>query len=75
MKPFQRMNHFPGMLEICRKGGLSKHTKRMASRLPMFYSFHPRSFFIPNELEAFLMVLRKNKLKVSRLTNEDSFFV
>lgn len=34
MLPFQRLNHFPGMLEICRKGALSKHMARMAARMP-----------------------------------------
>ncbi|KXZ55013.1 hypothetical protein GPECTOR_3g176 [Gonium pectorale] len=28
--PFQRLNHFPGMLEICRKAALSRHMARMA---------------------------------------------
>ncbi|GIL85398.1 hypothetical protein Vretifemale_13942, partial [Volvox reticuliferus] len=37
--PFQRLNHFPGMLEICRKAALSRHMSRMAARLPAEYRF------------------------------------
>ncbi|GMH35159.1 hypothetical protein BSKO_03027 [Bryopsis sp. KO-2023] len=63
MKPFQRMNHFPGMLEICRKGGLSKHIRRMSAYFPDEFSYHPRAFFIPNQIEEFLVALRRNKSK------------
>lgn len=65
MKPFQRMNHFPGMLEICRKGGLSKHFQRLSAHFPKEFSFHPKSYAIPNQLEEFLTALRKNRLKVT----------
>lgn len=34
LKCFQRLNHFPGMLEICRKASLSRHLARMCARLP-----------------------------------------
>lgn len=64
MKPFQRMNHFPGMLEICRKWGLSKHFQRLKAHFPKDFSFHPRSFSIPNQLEDFLAALRRNRSKV-----------
>lgn len=35
LHPFQRLNHFPAMLEICRKAALSRHVARMAARMPL----------------------------------------
>ncbi|GFR48275.1 hypothetical protein Agub_g10141, partial [Astrephomene gubernaculifera] len=49
--PFQRLNHFPGMLEICRKGALSRHMARMAARLPAEYRFYPPSLVLPDQLD------------------------
>ncbi|KAG2430736.1 hypothetical protein HYH02_013575 [Chlamydomonas schloesseri] len=63
MLPFQRLNHFPGMLEICRKGALSKHMARMAARLPSEYRFYPPSLVLPDQLDELLMALRRNKAR------------
>jgi hypothetical protein len=42
LRPFQRLNHFPSMLEICRKAQLSRHMARMAQRMHGGeYSFYP----------------------------------
>eukprot|EP00198_Chlamydomonas_reinhardtii_P000909 XP_001690244.1 predicted protein [Chlamydomonas reinhardtii] len=61
MLPFQRLNHFPGMLEICRKGALSKHMARMAARMPSEYRFYPPSLVLPDQLDELLAALRRNK--------------
>ena len=54
MLPFQRVNHFPGMMEICRKAALSRHLKRMRSVCPTgTYDFAPETWEHPNEMEAF----------------------
>ena len=54
MLPFQRVNHFPGMMEICRKAALSRHLKRMRSACPAgTYDFAPETWEHPNEMEAF----------------------
>ena len=54
MLPFQRVNHFPGMMEICRKAALSRHLKRMKSACPAgTYDFAPDTWEHPNEMEAF----------------------
>ncbi|KAG2425340.1 hypothetical protein HXX76_013754 [Chlamydomonas incerta] len=63
MLPFQRLNHFPGMLEICRKGALSKHMARMAARLPSEYRFYPPSLVLPDQLDELLAALRRNKAR------------
>ena len=54
MLPFQRVNHFQGMMEICRKAALSRHLKRMRSACPAgTYDFAPETWEHPNEMEAF----------------------
>lgn len=66
LKPYQRINHFPGMLEICRKSTLSNHMRRMAQRISAEYNFYPSSFILPKQLESLLVVLRKNQLKITQ---------
>lgn len=77
LKPYQKLNHFPSMLEICRKSALSKHMAKMASRLPHEYSFYPLSFMLPKQLDDLLAVLRKNKLKMDQgdLQNVQTFIL
>lgn len=53
MRPYQRINHFPGMMEICRKAALSRNLKRMQARMPEHYSFAPTTWDYPAELDAF----------------------
>ena len=60
MKPFQRINHFPGMMEICRKAALSRNLKRMQTRCPAQYSFAPTTWDYPKELDAFRRYSRAN---------------
>jgi tubulin polyglutamylase TTLL6/13 len=60
MRPFQRINHFPGMMEICRKAALSRHLKRMQSSCPAEYTFAPTTWDYPKELEAFRRYARAN---------------
>ncbi|GIY64665.1 tubulin polyglutamylase TTLL6 [Caerostris darwini] len=52
MEPFQRINHFPGMGEICKKDSLSNNMKRMKKLLPRSYSFYPLTFCLPDEAVA-----------------------
>jgi hypothetical protein len=40
----QRINHFAGMQQICRKGDLAKTLSRMARLFPHDYSFHPKTW-------------------------------
>ncbi|GLI60422.1 hypothetical protein VaNZ11_002574 [Volvox africanus] len=61
--PFQRLNHFPGMLEICRKAALSRHMARMAARLPTEYRFYPVSLVLPDQLDELMAALKRNKAR------------
>ncbi|KAG5871650.1 hypothetical protein JTB14_037075 [Gonioctena quinquepunctata] len=63
MKRFQKINHFPGMLEICRKDLLARNLNRMLRLFPRDYNFFPKSWCFPADLGEALTYsrLRKNK--------------
>ena len=75
MKPYQRLNHFPSMLEICRKVSLSKHMSRMAARLPSEFNFYPLSFQLPKQLDELLVALRRNTAKVAQGDSDVQTFI
>ena len=58
--PFQRINHFPGMLEICRKAPLSRNLRRMQTAHPREYSFSPQTWDYPAQLDLFRKYSRAN---------------
>lgn len=49
MKRFQKINHFPGMTEICRKDLLARNLNRMQKLYPTEYNFFPRTWCLPAE--------------------------
>ncbi|GJQ74221.1 hypothetical protein Trydic_g19128 [Trypoxylus dichotomus] len=63
MKRFQKINHFPGMLEICRKDLLARNLNRMQRLFPKEYNFFPKTWCLPADLGDALTYsrLRKNK--------------
>ncbi|GBP31585.1 Tubulin polyglutamylase TTLL6 [Eumeta japonica] len=63
MKRFQRINHFPGMLEICRKDLLARNLNRMQKIYPKEYNFFPKTWCLPADLGEALNYskTRKNK--------------
>lgn len=46
---FQKINHFPGMTEICRKDLLARNLNRMLKLFPKEYSIFPRTWCLPAE--------------------------
>lgn len=50
MKRFQKINHFPGMLEICRKDLLARNLTRMQRMFPRDYNFFPKTWCFPADL-------------------------
>jgi len=58
LKPFQKINFFPGIHCIARKDQLSNNLKRLKRRFPESYDFFPETFTLPaeyNELKAYFM--------------------
>ena len=53
LKPFQRLNHFPGMYVLARKNHLGKHLNKMRKRFDKEYEFYPRTWMLPSELPDF----------------------
>ncbi|XP_011295610.2 tubulin polyglutamylase TTLL13 [Musca domestica] len=47
MKRFQQINHFPGMMEICRKDLLSRNLNRMLKLYPKDYKIFPKTWIFP----------------------------
>lgn len=41
MKPYQRINHFPGMFALARKDHLARNLNKMFKRFPEEYKFYP----------------------------------
>jgi tubulin polyglutamylase TTLL6/13 len=54
LKATQKINHFTGMLEICRKKQLAKNLARMSALFPSEFKFAPKTWTLPLELESFL---------------------
>lgn len=48
----QKINHFAGMLEICRKRSMARNLANMAALLPKEYAFFPKSFVLPDDMPA-----------------------
>ncbi|NXK68719.1 TTL13 polyglutamylase, partial [Sylvietta virens] len=47
MKRFQKINHFPGMIELCRKDLLARNLNRMLRLFPKEYNIFPRTWCLP----------------------------
>ena len=54
----QRINHFPGMYQICRKSDLARSLGRMARVFPRQYGFYPRTWILPEQAAALKADLR-----------------
>jgi tubulin polyglutamylase TTLL6/13 len=61
-KTFQRINHFPGMHEICRKDQLARRVQRVVRMFPKDYTFFPQSWIMPQDWMEFQ---RQHKTKKS----------
>ena len=46
MKRYQRINHFPGMSEICRKDMLARNMNRLYKAFPKEYNIFPKSWVL-----------------------------
>lgn len=57
MKRFQKINHFPGMQEICRKDLLARNLNRMSKMFGEDYDIYPKTFVFPAEYEFSIYVL------------------
>nr|XP_020136701.1 tubulin polyglutamylase TTLL6 isoform X2 [Microcebus murinus] len=68
MKSYQKINHFPGMSEICRKDLLARNMSRMFKMFPKDFHFFPRTWCLPadwGDLQTYSRS-RKNKTYICK---------
>ena len=53
MKPYQKVNHFPGMFQLSRKNHLARNLIKMHKEFGAEYKFFPRTFLLPSEFGEF----------------------
>lgn len=53
MKPYQKVNHFPGMFQLARKNHLARNLVKMQKEFDKEYKFFPRTFICPSEYGEF----------------------
>ncbi|XP_030649110.1 tubulin polyglutamylase ttll6-like [Chanos chanos] len=63
MKSYQKINHFPGMSEICRKDMLARNMNRMYKLFPKEYNIFPRTWCLPADYSDFHSYARARKHK------------
>ncbi|KFQ63882.1 Tubulin polyglutamylase TTLL7, partial [Pelecanus crispus] len=63
LRNYQRINHFPGMGEICRKDFLARNMTKMIKSQPQEYSFIPRTWIFPAEYTQFQNYVKELKKK------------
>ena len=53
LERWQRINHFPGMSNVARKGRLAQNLDRMRRHFPQEFGFYPRTWVLPAEWGSF----------------------
>ncbi|CAF3048765.1 unnamed protein product [Rotaria sp. Silwood2] len=66
MKKWQKINHFPGMSEICRKDSLTRNMSRMVKMFPKDYTFYPKAWCLPADDFAKYYTEKKYKTYISK---------
>ncbi|XP_014394734.1 PREDICTED: tubulin polyglutamylase TTLL7 isoform X2 [Myotis brandtii] len=68
LQNYQRINHFPGMGEICRKDFLARNMTKMIKSRPLDYTFIPRTWIFPAEYTQFQNYMKELKKKRKQKT-------
>ncbi|XP_062558970.1 tubulin polyglutamylase TTLL13-like isoform X2 [Armigeres subalbatus] len=63
MRRFQKINHFPGMFEICRKDLLARNLNRMQKLFPTEYQIFPKTWVFPADLGEAIAYSRTHRSK------------
>ncbi|KFB45854.1 AGAP002623-PA-like protein [Anopheles sinensis] len=63
MRRFQKVNHFPGMFEICRKDLLARNLNRMLKLFPLDYQIFPKTWCFPADLGDAIAYSRTHRSK------------
>ena len=65
MKPYQKVNHFPGMYAISRKNFLAMNLNKLRRIFPPLYKFYPKTWLLPTDL-AELRTMRTKKIYIAK---------
>ncbi|XP_005993927.1 tubulin polyglutamylase TTLL7 [Latimeria chalumnae] len=68
LRNYQRINHFPGMGEICRKDCLARNMAKMIKNQPTEYCFTPRTWILPAEYTQFQNYVKELRKKRKQKT-------
>ncbi|XP_066548278.1 tubulin polyglutamylase TTLL7 isoform X2 [Amia ocellicauda] len=68
LRNYQRINHFPGMGEICRKDCLARNMAKMIKNQPQDYSFIPKTWIFPAEYTQFQNYVKELRKKRKQKT-------
>ena len=60
LKPYQKINHFPGMHELARKNYLAKNLNKMQKLYPNDFNFYPKTWLYPSEFPSLKFSPHKN---------------
>ena len=63
MKRYQKINHFPGMSEICRKDHLARNMNRLYKQYKTDYNIFPKTWVLPADFGDFQNYYRNKKGK------------
>ena len=61
LKPYQRINHFPGMTIISLKNNLAKYLKLMQKEYPQDFNFFPKTWIFPYESHELMSYVQAKK--------------
>ena len=65
LKPYQKINHFPGMTIISMKNNLAKYLKLMQKEMSSDFQFFPKTWVFPYESYELMNYLQSDKKKPS----------
>ncbi|XP_019936054.1 tubulin polyglutamylase TTLL7 isoform X2 [Paralichthys olivaceus] len=68
LRNYQRINHFPGMGEICRKDCLARNMSKMIKIQAQEYSFIPKTWIFPAEYTQFQNYVKELRRKRKQKT-------
>ena len=63
MKPYQKINHFSGMMAVARKNFLAKNLQKMKKIFPKDYNFFPPTWLLPGDWVDFKAQFANKKTK------------
>ncbi|KAF5836848.1 tubulin-tyrosine ligase family-domain-containing protein [Dunaliella salina] len=68
----QKINHFNGMLELCRKKNMARNLSKMCKLFPEHYDFMPRTFSLPIDMQELMSDVRARGKKQIYILKPDA---